>query len=260
MTERVLASILVFLIALTASGTPIINRDFQAGGGGGGGGGGPYSFTFVGSAYGAVDTSSATVATTTGSIAVQVGDLILAAVQWEDDSTAEVTGIVDDNSTNDLPTKHSEVHNTGGEMNLHVWWGIADTARTVSDFEATIDTSLPYKKITVMVYRPSGGTVSTDISGTPANFDDTNTNQIPTSGTFSVAGNDSVVCGIAGIYTSGTWTGMEIGGVAADRSEDNSGQAVWCFDNAGPLTSVVAESTYSTVRYWVATAIAFKAE
>lgn len=259
MTERVLASILVFLIALTASGAPIINRDFQAGGGVGGG---PYSFTFVGSAHGSNDSSSTTVTTTTGSIAIQSGDLIFAAVQWEDDATAEVTGIVDDNSTNDLPNKYTEVHNTGGEMNLHVWWGIADTTRTATDFEATIDTSLPYKKITVMVYRPSGGTVSLDITGTPNAVDDTDASQVPLTGSFSVSGDDSVVCGIAGIYTSGTWSEADttIGGVGEDRITNNSGQAIWCLDNAGPLTSVTATTIYSVVRYWVATAVAFKAE
>lgn len=256
---RVLIAILALLLALPAAA---FRPTLTAGGATSGTppGGGPYSFTFVGSAFGSNDSSSATVATTTGSIAVQVGDLILAAVQWEDDSTAEVTGIVDDNSTNDLPTKHSEVHNTGGEMNLHVWWGIADTTRTVSDFEATIDTSLPYKKITVMVYRPSGGTVSTDISGTPSKEDSTESTVLTTTNSFSVAGNDSVVCGMAGIYTSGSWSNMEIDGVVADNSEANSGMAMWCLDNAGPLTSVIAEAEYTALRYWVTTAIAFKAE
>lgn len=258
---RALVGILALLIAAPAAAQVFpIPGPGRAAFGGGGGGGGPYSFTFVGSAHGSDDASNTTVTTTTGSIAVQSGDLIFAAVQWEDDATAEVTGIVDDNSTNDLPTKYTEVHNTGGEMNLHVWWGIADTPRTVTSFSATIDTSLPYKKLTVLVYRPSGGTVSTDITGTPNAVDDTNLSQIATTGTFSVGGDDSVVCAVAGFYTSGSWVDPEIGGVAASRMTNNSGQSFWCLDNAGPLSSVTGESTYSSARYWVATAIAFKAE
>lgn len=257
---RTLLVSLLMLLALPASA---FRPTLTAGGATAGtppGGGGPYSFTFVGSAHGSNDTSSTTVTTTTGSIAVQSGDLIIAAVQWEDDASAEVSGIVDDNSTNDLPTKYTEVHNTSGYMNLHVWWGIADTPRTVTSFSATIDTSLPYKKLTVLVYRPSGGTVSTDITGTPNAVDDTNLSQIATTGTFSVGGDDSVVCAVAGFYTSGSWVDPEIGGVAASRMTNNSGQSFWCLDNAGPLSSVTGESTYSSARYWVATAIAFKAE
>lgn len=222
--------------------------------------GGPYSFTFVGSANGADDVSDTTVGTSSGTINIQSGDLIIAAVQWEDDSTAEITtGSFDDNNNNNDLTKDSEIHNTGSFMNMHIWWGIANTTNATASFDLVVDTAVPYKKMVVMVYRPSGGSVTKDITGTPAVADDTNASQTVVTGSFSTTGANNIVCAFAGFYTSGTWSSTNINSVAADRTQVPNGIAGWCRDNVSALSSVTASAFYSSVRYWVATAISFKA-
>lgn len=232
-----------------------------AGGGGvtAGGGGGTNTFTFVGTASGSDDASDTTVATTSGTISVQAGDLIIAAVQWEDNSTAEITtgGLDDNNGNNDL-TKDTEVHNAGQEMNLHLWWGVANTTNATASFDAVIDTSVPFKKMVVVVYRPSGGTITKDISGTPSAVDDTNTSNVATTGTFSTTGTDNVVCAFAGFYTSGSWSVQQINGGTADHTVSPNGISGWCVDASAALSSVTASSTYTANRYWAATAISFK--
>lgn len=224
-------------------------------------GGGPYSWTFVGKANGATDGPGTSISTTSGTINVAIGDLIIAAVQWEDDSTAEITtGEFDDNNNQNDLTKDSEIHNSGNFMNMHLWTGVAGTANATASFTATIDTSVSYKKIVVFVYRPSGGTPAKDITGTPAAADDSNASQTSTTGSFSTASSTDVVCAFAGFYTSGSWSNQTINSVTADRTESPSGISGWCRENVTALSSVTASSLYSQTRYWVATAIAFKAE
>lgn len=229
----------------------------------GGGGGGSETFTFVGAMYGATDGSSTTVSAT-GSVSIISGDLIIVGAQWEDNASAEVTLIQDDSNANGVGTKDSEIHNAGSFMNLHLWWGIAGTTRTATSFDIDIDTSVAFKKAVVMVYRPSGGTVSKDLTGTPGAADDTDTSDTPTTGSFSTTGSHNVVCGVAGIYTGGNWNDAApvINAVAADHTtgQSNSGMLMWCDDDSGALSGVTAQADYSADRVWVANAIAFKAE
>lgn len=225
------------------------------------GGGGPYSWTFVGKANGSVDGSGTTISTTSATINIAVGDLIIAAVQWEDDSTAEITtGEFDDNNNQNELTKDSEIHNSGNFLNMHLWTGVATVANATASFTATIDTSVQFKKIVVFVYRPSGGTPVKDITGTPSAADDSNASQTALTGSFSTASSTDVVCAFAGFYTSGSWSNQTINSVTADRSESPNGISGWCRENVTALSSVTASSLYSQTRYWVATAIAFKAE
>lgn len=225
------------------------------------GGGGPYTFTYVGGASGSEDnTSPQSVSTGTG-INVESGDLVIAWVQWEDSSTAEITtGAFDDQDGNNDLTKDSEIHNSGSQMNGHLWWGIANATRTGAVWTADIDTAVGFKKIVVTVYRKSGGTISKDISGTPAVANDTDSSSVITTGSFSTTGANNVVCGMGGFYTSGTWSSHTINAVADDRVLEPSGVSMWCRDNVSALSSVTASATYSAARYWVASAISFKAE
>lgn len=226
------------------------------GGGSGSGGGG--TFTFIGSASGAVDAAGTTIATTSGTLSVIAGDLIIVAVQWEDNSTAEVVTLDDDGNHNPL-AKDSEVHNAGQEINLHLWYAIADTTNGTASFDAVIDASVQYKKMVAFVYRPIGGTPSKDMTGTPGAVDDTNVSNAVTTGSFSTTGAADVVCAFAGFYTGGSWSSMQINGVTADHTQAGSGMAGWCDDSSAPLSGATATAIYDTTRYWAATAIAFEA-
>lgn len=252
--------LLLILLVPLLCGWPVVTTIGSRGGGvTAGGGGGTNTFTFVGSANGADDASDTTVGTTSGTISVQTGDLIIAAVQWEDNSTAEITtGSFDDNNNNNDLTKDSEIHNSGSEMNMHIWWGVANTTNATASFDLVVDTAVPYKKMVVVVYRPSGGTITKDISGTPAIANDTNASNSVVTGTFSTTGTDNVVCAFAGFYTSGTWSNQQINGGAADHTDSPNGISGWCVDASAALSSVTATATYSSIRYWVATAISFK--
>lgn len=250
LTTSLIAALLALLIAVPAIAGPVILID-----GGGGGGGG--SFTFVGKANGADPDTDTTFSTTSGTISVLAGDLIIAAVQWEDNDTAELSSI-DDNNNNNALAKDSEVHNSGAQMNMHLWYGIADTTNATASFDFVVGTSVPFKKAVVFVYRPSGGTVAKDITGTPAAADDTNASSSVVTGTFSTTGSSDVVCAFAGFYTASTWSNEEINNVAADRIEDPEGIAGWCDDSSAALSSVTATADYGAARYWVATAIAFE--
>lgn len=223
--------------------------------------GGPYSFTYVGSANGSDDASYTTVGTTSGTISVQSGDLIIAAVQWEDNATAEITtGSFDDNNNNNDLTKDSEVHNVSNYINMHIWTGVANTTNATASFDLTIDASVAFKKMVVIVYRPAGGTVTKDITGSPAAVDETNTSTRALTGTFSTASSSDVVCAFAGFYTTGTWSGHLINSVSPDRTQTPNGITGWCRDSVSALTNVTAQVDYSVARYWVTTAIAFKAQ
>lgn len=255
--QIVLALLLIALLVglpIGAGGSPARRRPIVIPAGGG------FTFSFVGSSDGASDSSPpATVTTSSGTISVQSGDLIIAAVQWEDNPTAEVSSILDNNGNNAL-TKDSEVHNSGSEMNFHLWWGIANTTNASATFTATVDADVAYKKMVVMVYRKSGGTISKDISGTPAIANDTNTSQTVVTGTFSTTGANNLVCAFAGFYTSGSWSNEQVNGVTADNVRNPSGIAGWCDNNTSALTNATASALYSQTRYWVATAISFKVE
>lgn len=249
-TTNALVVLLACLLSLTASGGPVILK-----GGGGGGGGG--AFTFVGKANGSVDGSGSTITSSSGTISVVAGDLIIAAVQWEDDSTAEVSTLNDNNNDNAL-AKDSEIHNIGQEINLHLWYGLADTTNAAATFDALINANVQFKKMIVMVYRPSGGTPAKDISGTPGATDDTNSSSSVVTGSFSTSGSSDVVCAFAGFYTGGSWSAHEIDGVGADRIEAPSGMSGWCDDDTAALSGATATASYSANRYWAATAIAFE--
>lgn len=244
---------LLLLAASLANAGPIIWIP------GSGGGGGSYSFTYVGSDYFADDGASVTSIATDATISVPSGGTVIVAVQFEDNGvvTSTVTSVTDGTNTY---TAYTDIHNAGDQMNLWVFYTMNATAVANATFTASISAGAPYAKITAIVYSKTGGTTSLDISGTPDAVDDTNLNSAPTSGSFSTAGSSSLVCGIAGIYTGGSWSLLNIAGSAADNAEDNSGQAIWCDDNSTALSGVVASSSYTSLRYWVATAIAFKAE
>ena len=226
------------------------NASAAAGGGG--------AFTFVASASGAADSSGATVATSS-TLNVASGDLLIALMTYEDGDGAETVSITDGGSNSLTFTTGDEVRfPSSNTANAFPLFKTSASANATATFTATISASRPYKRIVVMQYRPGGGeTVSKDISGTRENSG--NGTSI-TSGSFSTTGTDGVVCGMTGVYTSGTHSSSTIGGVSADQTKTQNGAFVWCRIVTAGLTTQTAATTYTGSNDWVATAIAFKSE
>lgn len=218
--------------------------------------GGP--FTFVASASGASDGSSTTVATST-TLNVAAGDLLIAVVTWEDGATT-VSSLTDGGSNTLTQNAGDDISNSSNQINVSPQYRLSASSNSSATFTATLAAARVFKKLVVMQYRPhSGETVSRDISGTRENFDDTDTTNV-VSGSFSTTGSDVVVCGLMGIYTSGTHSSSTIGGVSATQSKQEGGAFVWCRIVTSALTTQTANTTYSTARLWAATVLAFKAE
>lgn len=249
---RALLVAIVLALALPAGAfRPTLTAGGATAGVGGGGGGGP--FTFIASASGSDDASDTDVATSS-TLNVASGDLLIAAVQWEDTDT---TVTISDGTNSFTFDTGEDVHSASNEINLYPMYVLSASANATATFTATLGASRAYKKIAVMQYRPSGGTTSKDISGTRENNGSGST---ITTGSFSTTGSDGVVCGTAGIYTSGTWVSPTINSVAADESVAPSGQTIWCRRVTASLSSVTASDSYTFSSFWAATAIAFKSE
>lgn len=241
-----------FRPTLTAGGA-------TAGSGGGGGGGG--AFTFVASAGGSSDSSTTTVATSS-TLNVASGDLLIAAVTYEDGTFPgpdETVSITDGGSNSFTFDAGDELYFPGSSsINLFLLYKTNATANATATFTATVSASRPFKRLIVMQYRPAGGeTASKDISGTREN---SGTGTSITSGSFSTTGTDGVVCAADGVYTSGTNSSSTIGGVSADQTKQQDSAFMWCRIVTAALTTQTAATTYSGSNNWAASVIAFKAE
>lgn len=229
----------------------------------GGGGGG--AFTFIDSASGANDGPGTTVATST-TLNVSAGDLLIAAVQWEDDGGATVTSLTDGGSNALTFDTGDDVHSGSNEINLFPHYRLSASANASATFTATINptgSDVSYMKLVVLQFRPGGcpgscETVTKDISGTRENAG--TGSSTATTGSFSTTGTDVVACGLAGFYTSGTWVTPTINSVAADADESPSGISGWCRIVTSALSTVTGSHSYTFSNTWAATAIAFKAE
>lgn len=254
--KRLLAAILLLVPAVCFAGWPTtsIGGAGAAGAGGGGGGG---SFTFIASASGFGDTPAATTVATSSTLNVASGDLLIALVTFEDGAGDEVISITDGGSNSFTFTTGDDVHASGNTANAYPLFLLSATANATATFTATLDQSRPYRRIDVMQYRPSGGTTSKDISGTR---EASGTGTSIASGTFSTTGTNGVACGMTAVYTSGTHSSQQVGGVAADNAVSQNGASIWCRILSAALTTQTATTTYSGSNDWAATAISFKSE
>lgn len=258
---RVLTAAICLALAMPASA---FRPTLTAGGataapGGGGGGGG--AFTFVASASGSDDASDTDVSTSS-TLNIQAGDVIIAAVQWEDNGSATVSSFTDGTNALTFDTG-DDVHSASNEINLFPYYKLVASENATAMFTATISTSVPFKKMVVLQFRPGGcpsscETVTKDISGAREN-NGTGSSTVST-GTFSTTGSDVVACGLGGMYTSGTWVSPVVAGSAATGVEDPSGIIGWCRIVTSPLSTQTASVSYTFSNTWAATAIAFKSE
>lgn len=240
---------------LIASSSSAFQPTIYAGAGVPAAGGGGGSFTFVASASGASDGSSTTVATSS-TLNVATGDLLIALVTYEDTGTTTVA--ITDGVSNSFTYDSGDEATDSTFIFVSPLYRTAGVANATATFTATLGAARPYKRIVVMQFRPgSGETVSKDISGTR---EAASVGAAITTGTFSTTGTDGVVCGVAGIYTSGTWSADTINSVAADDAATEQSAHMWCRIVTAGLTTVTGAATYSALSTWAATAIAFKAE
>lgn len=252
-SKIVLALILVASVANAGSVIKI-----ESGGGGGGGG----AFTFIASANGADDTNDVDISTST-TLNVQAGDLLIGAVQWEDTDTT-VSSFTDGGSTpNTLSfTTGDDVHSAGNEINLYPLVRTSAVTNSAATFTVTLGSARQFKKMVVLQFRPAGcpgacETVTRDVSGTR----EANGNSASIlSGSFSTTGTDNVVCGIAGIYTGGVWSAQTLAGSASTDNASPSGITGWCRRVSSALSTQTASSTYSQTRFWAATVLSYKSE
>lgn len=260
MRALVIALVLALAIPAVAFRPTITAGGATAGAGGGGGGG---AFTFVASATGTADTPAASTIATESTLNVATNDLLVAWVTFEDGTGAETVEITDGGSNTFTFDAGDDVHGLGNTANGYPLYRLAGVANATATFTATIKESgspinKSYRRIVVHQYRPgSGETVTKDISGTREGNDE---GTAIATGTFSTTGTDGVVCGGAAVYTSGTHSSQQVGGVAADNAAATNGASLWCRIVTAGLTTQTAVSTYSGSNYWAATAIAFKSE
>lgn len=226
--------------------------------------GGGETFTFVGSFSGSDDASDPNVSAGPAGFNIQSGDLVLVAVTGEDNPTAQVA--VSDGTNTYTFTTGDDVHDPTNGVNLHPLYKINAAAVTTPTLTASFTSdgstpvNVPFKKMTVVVFRPSGGTVTRDISGTRENSSGSDGSTL-TTGTFSTTGSSNVVCGLGGIYTSGSWTTpTTVAGVAAAHKSEPSGITIWCDIAEGPITTQTAVTNYTASRNWAATVLSFKVE
>lgn len=261
MKKLLLALFLCLPLAVSADGY-VDTLSYLASGGGGGGGG---AFTFIDSASGANDGPGTTVVTST-TLNVGPGDLLIAAVQWEDDGGATVTSITDGGSNALTFDTGDDVHSGSNEINLFPHYKLSASTNASATFTATINptgSDVSYMKLVVLQFRPGGcpgscETVTKDISGTRENAG--TGSSTATTGSFSTTGSDVVACGLAGFYTSGTWVTPTIDSVGADADESPSGLSGWCRTVSSALSAVTGSNDYTFSNTWAATAIAFKSE
>lgn len=241
--------IALLLLALPAGGGPVI---VKIGSGGGGGG----AFTFVASATGSDDANDTNVSTSS-TLNVATGDLLIAYVTWEDGTTT-VSSLTDGGSNTFTFDTGDDVNDGPANVNVHPLYKLSATANATATFTATIGASRSFKRIVVFQYRPAGGeTVTKDISGTR---EASGTSTAMATGTFSTTGTDNVVCGGGAYYTTWTPSSPLVAGSAASQTAQISGAYGWCRIVTTALTTQTASVTSDQNREWAATAIAFKSQ
>lgn len=256
--RRALVLIGLLLAVVLLAGWPSSVNLGGNGTGGGTGGGGGGAFTFVDSASGADDAGGTNSVSTAGDpLNVADGDLLIAVVTWEDGG-ATISSFTDGGS-NTLAVDGAEYFNDPATfINGAPAYRAVGVGNASATFTATLSANRAFKKLVVMQYRPaSGETASKDISGT-READGSGT--AITTGSFSTTGTDGVVCGMTGIYTSGSHSGSTIAGVAADQTRQEGGAFAWCRITTAALTTQTASTTYSASNTWAASVLAFKAE
>lgn len=247
--------LLAFLAIPLLCGWPSMLGGNGTGGGGGGGGGG--AFTFVASASGAADSAGTTVSTSS-TLNVATGDLLIAVVTFEDDDSTTTVSITDGGSNSLTFDSGDDLRDGTFAINVHPLYRLSGVANATATFTATLSASRSWKRIVVMQYRPgSGETVTKDVSGTREN---SGTGTSLASGSFSTTGTDGVVCGLSGIYTTPTFSSAAIGGVSADQTKQQGGAYAWCRIVTAGLTTQTATVTSSSSSIWAATVLAFKSE
>jgi hypothetical protein len=225
-----------------------------------GGDAGP--FTFVASAVGEDDgPGTTTIVTTSNTLNVQTGDLLIAYVTHED--TGRTVSTLNDTGSNTFTCDAGEEAASGSnQVRVQPCYRLAGVSNAAATFTATLTDVAPFKKLIVMQYRPAGcptscETVTKDVSGTREN---TGTGQTFTTGTFSTTGTDGVVCAGAAAYGSGAHDTSVIDSVSADQTRQFGTNFVWCRIVSAGLSTVIGSTHYDSSIVWAATAIAFKAE
>lgn len=223
------------------------------------GNGGP--FTFVASASGGSDPSGTTVSTSS-TLAVQNGDLLITLVSFEDGNGAETVSVTDNGNLNPHTiTAGDAAYETTNLTSVYPFYRLSGVTNPTATFTASINAARAFKRIIVMQYRPpTGAVVSKDITGTrKATGTGNGTISNITTGQFSTTGTHVVVCAMEAIYTGGTHSISQINQVAAEDTKQQNGAYQWCGRQTSPLVNAVATTQYSASRQWAATAIAFQA-
>ena len=214
------------------------------------------AFAFIAVAEGAVAKGSGTTLSTSSTLNVLAGDLLVAAVHWEE-GTGGTIGVTDGSSN--VFTMTPEV-NSSGQAWAAFGYKISASANAAATFKFTNSSAAVYRHLYVYQFRPApGATVSLDPTTTNPAIGSGNSAS-PVGGTITTKGTDTVVIGSVKSYSDTSHSAHKIGGVAADGStSDGLWSSIWYRLLSSPMASGYAQATLSYATTWVCGTIGFKA-
>ncbi len=178
---------------------------------------------------------------------VKAGSLLVAFVKWEGAASSTVT-LSDGTSSFTADALNSAANN---DLYGRFFYLPASTASGTVTYTATWSAARPFRRILIYEYSYSGGTVAFDGSNRA-----TATSGSLTSGNVTTTGNDEVVFGAYGEYSSSTTTGERIGGVLADQAVRSGFASMWSKRFTAPFTGAATATGNSST--WIGNVIAFK--
>lgn len=209
------------------------------------------AFTYVGVASGYDYNSVTSVATSTGTLNVAAGDVLVCLGSWND-GTGGTLGCSDGGSN--TFTVGAEQHEAGaGSCFSAIGYILDAAANATATFTFVHSTAQTGNGIVVLQFRPDSGHVTSldPTSSNPAWGSGASGGTL-TSGALTTTGNDTIVVGLARNYEGGTWSSEAIGGTAATAvAATNNKQGAWYRILTEGISSGSATAAQSVSNYWV---------
>ena len=212
------------------------------------------AFTFIASA-GNNDDSSGTLLSTTATLNLSAGDVVVVWHKWEGADTT-VSCAKDAGSPANTNSLGSKINHSNGDLNGQFTYLLSASADGSAVFRQTLSASRPYRRILALQFRPDASeTVSLDVQNTGQGSD-----LAPTSGSITTTGTDEIVIGGYGEYSANTTTSEAIGGTAATEpaASPQGFSSVWYRILSSTMSSGTATASIGSTAGWICNIIAIK--
>jgi uncharacterized repeat protein (TIGR02543 family) len=212
------------------------------------------AWTFIASATGR-NNASGTVLDASSTLNVQAGDLLVAMSAWANASPSSFKVSQSDGTTNLMTSLAEGYDNTG--YYSRTAYKIAAVAASAATFRLTLGTSVSYRSLIVLQFRPTSGASVTLETGPSYAYGNSTT---IASGLFSTTGTDEVIIGGMTTENNVSSSGYQVGGAAADGSVNTLGDvAAWYKIATSAQSSIRATGATSPSDTFGCHALSFKA-